>query len=319
MKKTLVLLLAPYHLLAMVALAALAITLAATDAVFVMPTLNSYKAFSGYLLLPVFLLYFLKNRETEYFVSSRHDLLHKTCVLAATFIGVVVHFFLKMLALVWRPEKYDAVYAQADAHMEPVMRLFKWLANIPPFNNGGHDYQFMYLALFWIAPIVTYLLSYRVFVLCMTMILFNLLLGSLAYLIAPAYGPFVLEAPYTDIFRTVLAQMKEFSTAIEVSGGKDINPDFYWGALAAMPSLHVSQATCILWAMLRMPPSLTKIIFVIFSVWSLVYITVWAPLTGYHYLVDVIAGFAIAGLCIVFSEISCKFYLRRLAQTIRGE
>jgi hypothetical protein len=316
MKKYRILLLAPYSVMGMISLILLAIVATLVGTRIMIPGPGSFNVFSIQLLAPIYLIFLFQNKDATFFVSTLHDLVHKILILIFAFISIVSHFTLKKMALIWSPDKYDTTYAQMDVYFHSVISAFKILTVAPLFNDDGAHYHLLFFSLFWVALLSTYMFSYRAFVLCLTMVSFNFLVGGLTYFIAPAYGPFVLHAPFSPYFNEMLAYMKYVSSQIEATGGKTMNSDFFFYGLAAMPSLHITQTACLFWATLKLPGSRIKAVIVAFFIYATSYITIWSVLSGFHYVIDLVFGLILAIISIVISEYLCNQHLRNLSRVL---
>lgn len=201
------------------------------------------------------------------------------------------HFNLKLWAGLLNTERFDALYARIDVAQEGCVEFLKafgfflghWLFNWP---TAYHD---AFVAMFVAALLVHSWVSVYALERLVTAIGLVLLFGGLAYVIAPAWGPFV----YQPTMNPAQSAMMEFQSRFVNSAGAIFHGNNFIMPLAAMPSLHVAHA----WLLLQMMAQLSR--------WTLlatapvaVYITGEALNSGWHYLIDIPAGLLIMGMAV---------------------
>ncbi len=121
-------------------------------------------------------------------------------------------------------------------------------------------------------------------------------LGGLAYMIAPAYGPFIISSVPGALYETqqVMLQMTQ---AFRDAGGA-IPPHFQIeAALGAMPSLHVAHILVMQRYGLRLNRWLGMALLPL-----TLFIGIYAVATRFHYIVDIFAGALLAALAIAWVE-----------------
>ncbi|HZC14458.1 MAG TPA: ELM1/GtrOC1 family putative glycosyltransferase, partial [Thermoleophilaceae bacterium] len=137
-----------------------------------------------------------------------------------------------------------------------------------------------------------------------TALLMNLMIGPLTYLVTPAVGPFIFEAGPNAA--ATAAQHEMYRKFVELQAGGPAwlaahGGDHFSGALAAMPSLHVS-AACIVsyYALKARSPFAPLMLF--FAGW----IVVESVVSRWHYLIDLPAGVALAAVAIAIANRVCR-------------
>lgn len=205
-----------------------------------------------------------------------------------------LHFNLKMWMPLINPGLYDAGYLMVDERLRWLVDLLTWI------SQGTHSllsdevrwYQIAFQSLFIVAFCYFAVVRndwYPHFVIGVFLVL---ALGALSYLIAPAVGPFIYE-PGTDPLVTESQNRMLFGfQRVQEQGVSWINQwshEYFTGALAAMPSLHMAHATVITYFMLK-SRSVFAPLFVLFWFWILVD----SIALRWHYLVDAPAGIALA-------------------------
>jgi hypothetical protein len=138
----------------------------------------------------------------------------------------------------------------------------------------------------------------------MTALFLNLMIGPLAYLLAPAVGPFIFEAgpnrAATAAQHTMYAQFSDLVTQgpswLSAHGGQ-----YFTASLAAMPSLHVSAACIVSYYALKARSRFAPLM-VFFSVW----IFIDSVVSRWHYLVDLPPGILLAAVSIAIANRVCS-------------
>ena len=213
-----------------------------------------------------------------------------------------LHFNLKMWMPVINPALYDLDYLRIDDKLRWLVDLFTWI------STGTHSlvsdevrwYQVAFQSLFVVAFCYFAAIRDVCYPRFVIGIMLVLALGGLSYLIAPAVGPFIYEAGNnalaTDAQNSMLYGFKQ----VQEQGMPWINrwgSDYFTGALAAMPSLHVAHATVITYYMVTSRSFLAPL-FIFFWTWILID----SIALRWHYLVDAPAGFLLAVFVIWLTE-----------------
>jgi hypothetical protein len=233
------------------------------------------------------------------------QLLWNSLVLLRLLLATCVATYL-MLCFKWwshlKSTPYDAFYHSIDNALAPVVSFFydasQWM--------GLPDDMYFYLfsLLFISAYIIIMVLNPAWFCRTLTANIAVMVLGGVAYMIAPAYGPFI----YRDnaFFMETQAAMRAVTNAFHSSGGTMFDAEKFEYALGAMPSLHIAHALIIaIYA-----SAINRRLILPYAL-ILFYIIIHASVTGFHYLIDIPAGIAITALAIIVTEkLHTKPYLQ---------
>ena len=226
------------------------------------------------------------------------DLTNDMFLLALFVAANYLHFNLKMWIPLINPALYDAAYMATDEQLRPIVDAFTWISTtirsnfIPEFRW----YQFIFFTMFVLtfcrfsAVRNAYYPRFAVSMLLMVS------LGALSYLIAPALGPFIYEDGNTLVATEAQAGMYTAYQQIQVEGVAWIErhgSDYFTGALAAMPSLHVGYASLMTYYMLKNRDYLAPL-FVFFWLWILFD----SVALRWHYVIDAPAGLAFCAVVI---------------------
>lgn len=255
------------------------------------------------LLIPIGITYLLRLR-----ARNRRELPNGFLILrlrsALSFAVIVyLHFNFKLWAQLIHPVLYDDIFHSTDLALMPLIdaislldeflfhQVFFWPA-------AYHDvFVAMFLTSFtchaWIGP--SAVLDRCLFAVC-----FVLVVGGLAYVIAPAWGPFTFGGGINPFATEVQKHMADFQGEFNRSQGASYLPANFINALGAMPSLHVAHAYVFVWLALKHLRPLGLIYLLPFA-----FIVSEALAAGWHYVVDLIAGLLIAGLAL---RLASHFY-----------
>lgn len=221
-------------------------------------------------------------------------------------IATYFHFSLKTWVQVINPNLYDDAYFAVDLWLQPVIDVFYWIrinlfALVP---NADDWYQAAFLLMF-ITGFCTFAISrspaYPKF--CIGVLL-TMSLGGLSYLIAPALGPFVFEpglnAKATEAQAGMLWAHKQ-----AVRGGmpwiEAAGPQYFTGALAAMPSLHIAHAVVMTY-FAAVARSVLVPLFVLICFWVLIE----SVASRWHYVIDLPFGLLLAAIVIWLTNCFCS-------------
>lgn len=216
-------------------------------------------------------------------------------------VVVFCHFNFKLWAQLINPYRFDDWYQWSDQMLGPVLEGgglvnlgFAPLKAVLP--NAYHDvFVFMFFTSFAVHAISS---SGRK---CLselaTAIALVLSIGGIAYMIAPARGPFIYS-PDDDAFSFHIQQgMSAFQDRFVASAGLEYHGAEFISPLAAMPSLHVAHA----WLLLVYAASNVRWLACAYFP-LVVFILTEAVVSRWHYVIDLAVGICIAYLCILVSR-----------------
>ena len=207
---------------------------------------------------------------------------------------LVCHFNLKLWGPFINPLLWDDFFWRTDQWLRPVVdgciALRRAISPLVPLDSNF--YMSAFIALFYLSFCFHALRSPQQF---RTLFLAALIfqgLGALAYLVAPAVGPFLFEAgiepQQTGAQQAMLAVRGHLLSGggawIAANGGSHITV-----GLAAMPSLHTGGAFLFLLFAWRYARVLVPIYLPLFA-----FISVDAVASRWHYVIDLPAGIALA-------------------------
>lgn len=229
--------------------------------------------------------------------------------------GLIVyfHFNLKMWIPLINPLRFDEAYMVADDFLEPVVALFHWIRALLPVDWEFFDqlYQLGFLMMFIVSFAVLAVSRDRHYPHFVLGIMLVMAMGGLAYLIAPAVGPFLfgngVNRAATEAqagMWVVYGQVTEIGAPWIAENGSD----YFSGALAAMPSLHIAHATVITFYLNR---SRLGIRWPFMLLWG--FILIESVVSRWHYLVDAPAGILVALAAILFANRICDKEARQTA------
>lgn len=229
------------------------------------------------------------------------------CYVAVLF----VHFNVKL----WIPHinayEFDDFYWWTDEQIRFIVDSCIFIRkNIFYFiSYKSNFYMVSYIMMFYISFLYHAIRTPEMFGRLIVSVIALQALGTVAYLIAPALGPFIYEAGVNPIITGGQASMLEFYQASVANGPEWLashgSPNFTVG-LAAMPSLHAASAFLFfLFAFHHGRPLLAPYSFI------LLYILVMAVASRWHYVIDLPIGMALAWV----SYILAKYLDRALDRT----
>lgn len=221
--------------------------------------------------------------------------------------GLVVyfHFNLKMWIPLVNPLRLDEAYMATDRFLAPAIAAFRWLRALLPTDWPLFDqfYQLGFLLMFIVSFAVLAVSRDRHYPHFVLGIMLVLSLGGLAYLIAPAVGPFLFEDGANRAATEAQAGMWAVYQQLVHAGPAWIaenGSEYFTGALAAMPSLHVAHATVVTYYANR---SRLAIRWLFLLLW--VFILMESVVSRWHYLVDAPAGLLVAMAAILIANRIC--------------
>ncbi|MXO74931.1 hypothetical protein GRI40_06815 [Altererythrobacter aerius] len=166
------------------------------------------------------------------------------------------------------------------------------LALAPVIPLGSNFYMFGFIAMFYLAFAWHALQSRAIFRELIVSAMLLQILGSLAYLVAPALGPFLYEPGVEPPVSGAQAYMLEAWHANRDGGAawlRDHGSGSLTVGLAAMPSLHAGGSFLFVIFAWRHARPLLAVMLPLFA-----YILVAAVATRWHYVVDLPVGIALA-------------------------
>ncbi len=236
---------------------------------------------------------------------ARH-LLADIAFLTLFIIVVYFHFHIKMWIPLLNPHMNDAFFFSIDQRtrwlVDGAAAIRVSLARLLPRPDLWYQGAQIGLILlsFWMHAVGTRRWHHH----NMTALLLNLIIGALAYLVAPAVGPFVFEQGQNlaatlaqeDMHRDFLALRAQGVSWLAEHGGAS-----FTAPLAAMPSLHVSLACIVTYYALKARLTVAPLI-VFLAGW----IFLESVVARWHYLVDLPAGILLAALVIALTNLLCR-------------
>ena len=212
------------------------------------------------------------------------------------------HFHIKMWMPLLNGRLHDDWYFQIDQDLRPVLeglgRVRAALASLLPAADLWYQgaQLGLFIGSFWILGLGDRRWHHR----NMTALLLNLMIGPLAYLLAPAVGPFIFETgpnrAATAAQQAMYAQFTELAAQgpswLAAHGGQ-----YFTAPLAAMPSLHVSAACIVCYYTLRARSWFAPLM-VFFALW----IFIDSVVSRWHYLIDLPPGILLAAVSILIAN-----------------
>ncbi len=220
-------------------------------------------------------------------------------ILLALFVTIAyLHFNLKMWIPLINPALYDAEFMAVDEYLRGIVDAFTWISTTlhSTVSDGVRWYQFGFILMFVIAFCrfsATRNEYYPRFVVSISLIMS---LGALSYLIAPALGPFIYEDGIDLLATEAQANMHDGYREVRAAGFpwiESAGSEYFTAALAAMPSLHIANASVMTYYMLRSGDYLAP-----FFVFLWFWILFDSVALRWHYIVDAPAGILLAALVI---------------------
>ncbi len=217
-------------------------------------------------------------------------------------IVMVCHFNLKLWIPHINPTLWDPLYWNIDQNLRPVIEACVWIRHIfaPLFPLDSNAYMVAFITMFYVSFCFHALRTPEAF---RTLFLAALLLqgfGALAYMLAPALGPFIYEQgispTQTNAQLSMLHDYREHIAAgkvwIEQKGAYHLTV-----GLAAMPSLHSGGSFLFLllaWHYARVLVPLYAFLFL--------FIATAAVANRWHYVIDIPVGMALAWACVALAR-----------------
>lgn len=221
-------------------------------------------------------------------------------------IVVYVHFHVKMWVPLVNPRHFDADYYAVDTTLRPVIDVLGWaragLADLLPHADVWYVLGFfsMFSLSFWFHAASRRHWHYH----NMVALALTEIVGAIAYLAAPAVGPFVFEhgpnalatAGQVRMYAQYQELQRDGAAWLAAHGGS-----YFTAPLAAMPSLHLAAAFVMAYYAVR-----ARLVIAPYAVAVVVWITVESVVSRWHYLVDLPAGLVLAAFVIAVTNRLCR-------------
>ncbi|SEH19724.1 PAP2 superfamily protein [Sphingopyxis sp. YR583] len=237
------------------------------------------------------------------FAAGKRDVSASFFIALPCYIAILfAHFHIKLWIPHINPALYDDFYWQTDQMVRPIVDaciyIRKNLFGLVTYESNF--YMLSFIGLFYTSFLYHAMKTPAHFRTLVVAVLLVQSLGAIAYLVAPAVGPFIYERgidPFVtpgqlgmlDFYRSSVAGGSEW---LAERGGTD-----FTAGLAAMPSLHAAGAFLFFlfaWKHGRILLPLYSII--------LFFILVTSIATRWHYVIDVPVGIALAWGCLWLAE-----------------
>ncbi|MFQ6017414.1 MAG: phosphatase PAP2 family protein [Kiloniellaceae bacterium] len=253
-----------------------------------------------YLVTQLVLIAFGNNKRPAKQVAR--DLGHDLALLGLFVVVTYFHFNLKMWMPLINPSLYDEPYLAVDEKLRWLVDLLTYIS--AALRSGLLQevrwYQVIFLTLFILSFAYFAAVRGQYYPRFAIGILLVLSLGGLSYLIAPAVGPFVFEDGSDPLATQSQRQMLSGFQSVQTAGMPWIiknGSEYFTGALAAMPSLHLAHATVMTYYMIVSRSYLAPL-FGFFWLWVLID----SIALRWHYIVDAPAGVLLAAFVIWLTD-----------------
>ena len=212
------------------------------------------------------------------------------------------HFNIKLWIPHINPLNYDNFYRKTDEMVRPIVDICMYIReNILFFiPYSANFYMIGFITLFYTSFMYHAMKTPEHFRTLVISVLLLQALGALAYLVAPAVGPFIYEKGMNPTVTAGQLYMLDFYQNSLAHGPEWIagqgSAHFTIG-LAAMPSLHAAGAFLFFIFAWKHGRALVPI-----YAFILIFILVTSVATRWHYVIDVPAGLALAWACVSIAE-----------------
>ncbi len=226
------------------------------------------------------------------------DMANDLILIGLYVVANYLHFNLKMWVPLINPALFDTAYMASDESLRPLVDALTWASTAirDNLNPEFRWYQFLFLTMFVLTFCRFAAVRNALYPRFAVSMLLMVSLGALSYLIAPALGPFIYEDGNILATTEVQAGMYAAYQSVQAEGAAWIvqnGSDYFTGALAAMPSLHVGYASLMTYYMLKNRDYMAPL-FVLFWLWILID----SVALRWHYAIDAPAGIALCALVI---------------------
>lgn len=229
------------------------------------------------------------------FFVGRRDVAIRFMIALPCYVAILfAHFNIKL----WIPHinhlNFDNNYWWVEKNLAFLVKAFMFIGKEAFFfiPYKANFYMISFIVMFYISFCYHAIKTPEIFGRVITGVLLLQAFGTLAYLVAPAIGPFIYEAGLNPIITGGQASMLDFYQDSIANGPQWLavhgGPNFTAG-LAAMPSLH--SASAFLFFLFAFHHG--RILLPLYS-FILFYIIIMAVASRWHYLVDLPAGMLIA-------------------------
>ena len=237
------------------------------------------------------------------FLAGRREIAIRFLVALPCYVAILfAHFNIKLWIPHINPANFDEIYWQIDSYFRPIVDVYMYIRDKVFFfiPYQANFYMISYIALFYCSFCYHAIKTPEIFGKLIIAALLLQALGTLAYLVAPAVGPFIYEAGLNPMITGGQSSMLNFH-AQSLAGGpqwlaENGSANFTVG-LAAMPSLH--SASAFLFFLFAWHHG--KILLPLYG-FILLYILVMAVASRWHYLIDVPVGMLIAWVSYKLAE-----------------
>jgi hypothetical protein len=237
------------------------------------------------------------------FLAGKREIATSFLLALPCYIAIIfAHFNIKLWIPHINPENYDKIYWDMDNIVRPLVDICIYIRRdvlffIPYESNL---YMLSFIALFYISLMYHAIKTPERFRTLVISVLLLQALGALAYLVAPAIGPFLYERGVDPTISDGQFSMLEFYRHSVAEGPSWIarhgGANFTVG-LAAMPSLHAAGAFLFfLFAWKHGRVLLPLYSFILF------FILVTSIASRWHYVIDIPIGIALAWACLWIAE-----------------
>ena len=250
-------------------------------------------------------------RRRQLCLNAVTDILYFSLFIATT----LLYFQLKLWLPLINHASYDQVLFAGDQRLRPLLDGVVWLRNRLAAGMPMADfwYQGAQLGLFTLSFWALAFKSRQWHRRNVTALLLNLMIGSFAYLVVPAVGPFIFEHGQNALATQAQRTMLEVIDAVRLHGAPWIAAHggaHFTAAPAAMPSLHLSAALIVIYYTARARSAVVPLMLA-FGGW----IAIEALAARWHYLADLPAGLLVAVISIALTHVA---YRRRLGGRAAG-
>ena len=235
-------------------------------------------------------------------INTATDLFYLGLFVATT----LLYFQLKLWTPLINHASYDQTFFAVDQQVRPVLDGLVWLRNHIAAGLPMADFWYqgaqlgLFILSFWgLAFTNRHWHQHNV-----TALLLNLMIGSLAYLIAPAVGPFIFEQGQNALATQAQHAMLQVVDAVRLGGAPWLaahGGEHFTAAPAAMPSLHLSAALIVIYYTARARSVLLPLMLA-FGGW----IGIESVAARWHYLVDLPAGLLVAVTSIALTHLAYR-------------
>jgi len=230
----------------------------------------------------------------------------RNSVYLGTFVLVMwLHFHVKMWVPLINPSRFDDLYQKTDIFFQPLIDVLIVVRVFVAEYSFAVDFWYLwaFVGMFFVAFSFHCVIDRSYFRQVLTATLINQYLGALSYLIAPAVGPFIFSRGENALASRQQDGMWMAYNELVTNGVPwlaDHGVAYFNAGLAAMPSLHAGAAWIFLWYAYR-SRSILLCVYIILFIWILIE----AIVSKWHYLLDLPAGVALAGLSIWIANKIC--------------